>query len=81
MASTAEICEHLLRSPPQSQHAIAYNYLVPNVKGLESLIKVMDATCSTAETPGSATKPPTTTEISLFAAATEAFSKANTNCT
>ncbi|KAK1147980.1 hypothetical protein N8T08_000496 [Aspergillus melleus] len=77
MASTAEICERLLQSPPESQNAIAYNYLVPNVKGLEGLIKVLDATGSSAESSKSAT----TTEISLFAAATEAFSKANTNCT
>ncbi|KAL4918239.1 CLN3 protein-domain-containing protein [Aspergillus aurantiobrunneus] len=81
MASTAEICEHLLQNPPQSQHAIAYNYLVPNVKGLEGLIKVMDSTGIPASTAGTDTKPPTTTEVSLFAAATEAFSKANTNCT
>ncbi|KAL3489852.1 CLN3 protein-domain-containing protein [Aspergillus germanicus] len=81
MASTAEICGHLLQTPPQSQNTIAYNYLVPNVKGLEGLIKVMDATGVPASTEGSETKPPTTTEISLFAAATEAFSKANTNCT
>ncbi|KAL2833033.1 CLN3 protein-domain-containing protein [Aspergillus cavernicola] len=81
MASTAEICEQLLQNPPQSQHTIAYNYLVPNVKGLEGLIKVMDSTGVPASTTGSESAPPTTTEISLFAAATEAFSKANTNCT
>ncbi|KAL4754691.1 hypothetical protein BDW72DRAFT_200649 [Aspergillus terricola var. indicus] len=81
MASTAEICEHLLQTPPQSLNTIAYNYLVPNVKGLEGLIKVMDATGASASTAGSKTTPPTTTEISLFAAATEAFSRANTNCT
>ncbi|KAL5003574.1 CLN3 protein-domain-containing protein [Aspergillus recurvatus] len=81
MASTAEICEHLLQTPPQSLNAIAYNYLVPNVKGLEGLIKVMNSTGASASTAGSKTTPPTTTEISLFAAATEAFSKANTNCT
>ncbi|KAL4893102.1 hypothetical protein BDV59DRAFT_32314 [Aspergillus ambiguus] len=77
MASTAEICEHLLKTPPESQNAIAYNYLVPNVRGLENLIKVMDATGAPAQT----TSSDTSTEISLFAAATEAFSKANTNCT
>ncbi|PLB47785.1 hydroxymethylglutaryl-CoA lyase [Aspergillus steynii IBT 23096] len=81
MASTAEICERLLRSPPQSQNAIAYNYLVPNVKGLEGLIKVLDATGVSEEATESSGKPTTSTEISLFAAATEAFSKANTNCT
>ncbi|KAJ5666678.1 hypothetical protein N7462_011087 [Penicillium macrosclerotiorum] len=81
MASTAEICEQLLTSPPQSQNTIAYNYLVPNIKGLESLVKIMDATGVPAESAGSESKAATTTEVSLFAAATEAFSKANTNCT
>ncbi|KAJ5094636.1 hypothetical protein N7456_010497 [Penicillium angulare] len=75
MASTSEICEQLLTSPPPSQNTIAYNYLVPNIKGLESLVKIMDATGVPADS-----KPGTTTEVSLFAAATEAFSKANTNC-
>lgn len=81
MASTSEILQHLLKSPPQSQHTIAYNYLVPNVKGLENLVKIMDAEGATAESPATESKPGTRTEISLFAAATEAFSKANTNCT
>lgn len=81
MASTTEICEHLLKTPPDSQHAIAYNYLVPNVRGLENLMKVLDTTGVPAEAPGSTTKPPTSTEISIFTAATEAFTKANTNCT
>ncbi|OJJ80533.1 hydroxymethylglutaryl-CoA lyase [Aspergillus glaucus CBS 516.65] len=76
MASTAEICEQLLQSPPESQTAIAYNYLVPNVKGLENLIKVMEANTS-----GIPSKSTTSTEVSIFTAATEAFSKTNTNCT
>ncbi|ODM16095.1 hypothetical protein SI65_08529 [Aspergillus cristatus] len=76
MASTAEICEQLLQSPPESQTAIAYNYLVPNVKGLENLIKVMEANASSIPP-----KSTTSTEVSVFTAATEAFSKANTNCT
>lgn len=80
MASTAEICEQLLTSPPESQHTIAYNYLVPNIKGLESLVKIMDTAGVPAEPSGSDQKAATTTEISLFAAATESFSKANTNC-
>lgn len=76
MASTAEICEQLLQSPPESQTAIAYNYLVPNVKGLENLVRVMEANTSSISP-----KSTTSTEVSVFAAATEAFSKANTNCT
>ncbi|KAJ5902882.1 hypothetical protein N7495_003410 [Penicillium taxi] len=75
MDSTAQICETLLLSPPPSKDTIAYNYLVPNIKGLEGLVRIMEATGVPAETPAA------TTEISLFAAATEAFSKANTNCT
>ncbi|KAJ5608786.1 hypothetical protein N7528_009353 [Penicillium herquei] len=81
MASTSEICEQLLTAPPPSQHTIAYNYLVPNIKGLESLVKIMDATGVPADATGIDSKAATTTEVSLFAAATEAFSKANTNCT
>lgn len=81
MTSTSEILQHLLRSPPQSRHAITYNYLVPNVKGLENMVKIMNTEADTVDTPGTPSKPATTTEISLFAAATEAFSRANTNCT
>ncbi|KAJ9409715.1 hypothetical protein DTO045G8_2641 [Paecilomyces variotii] len=80
MASTSEILQHIVKSPPQAKNEIAYNYLVPNIKGLENLVKVMEAEGASAQIPGTAEKPPITTEISLFAAATEAFSKANTNC-
>ncbi|EEH35168.1 hydroxymethylglutaryl-CoA lyase [Paracoccidioides lutzii Pb01] len=82
MASTPEILSYLLKTPPKATHSIAYNYLVPNIKGLQNLVKIMEADCppaSEASSPHSPPKP--TTEISLFAAATEAFSKANTNCT
>lgn len=44
-------------------------------------MKIMDTTGVSADSPGSESKPATTTEVSLFAAATESFSKANTNCT
>ncbi|CAG8947539.1 unnamed protein product [Penicillium salamii] len=81
MASTAEICEHLLTKPPPAQSTIAYNYLVPNIRGLESLVKVMEETGVPADASGETSEAATTTEVSLFAAATEAFSKANTNCT
>lgn len=76
MESTAQICEYLLKTPPNSEHAIAYNYLVPNVKGLQNMVNIMDSVVA-----GSSSKTSTAPEISLFAAATEAFSKANTNCT
>lgn len=81
MESTADIFERLLQSPPQSNHAIAYNYLVPNIKGMENLVKVMGDVGISTETLGSPSKPATITEISVFTAATESFTKANTNCT
>lgn len=79
MASTSEILQHLIKTPPQSHNQIAYNYLVPNIRGLENLIKVLEAEGATAGSRGDS-KSTTTTEVSLFAAATESFSKANTNC-
>jgi hydroxymethylglutaryl-CoA lyase len=103
MASTSEILDNVLRRVPEAPHPIAYNYLVPNLRGLESLLKVLEAapsgpfTSSSYPTPppspspitssqnpnGMPTSKPTanTTEISLFAAATEKFSRTNTNCT
>ena len=81
MANTAEICEKILASPPQSTNTVSYNYLVPNIKGLESLVQIMDATKTPTESAGPDAQVSALTEISLFAAATEAFSKANTNCT
>ncbi|KIX02084.1 uncharacterized protein Z518_08023 [Rhinocladiella mackenziei CBS 650.93] len=96
MASTAEILETLLENPPSAPHGIAYNYLVPNIRGLENLIKIFQAKHAQNPT-GQPTPPPSphpeqsqgqdpitstsnSTEVSLFAAATETFSQKNTNC-
>ncbi|EXJ72973.1 hydroxymethylglutaryl-CoA lyase [Cladophialophora psammophila CBS 110553] len=103
MASTAEILESILTHPPPAPHGIAYNYLVPNIRGLENLLKIFRA--KSARNPSSYPTPPpsprpeqaqgqsettpssqvevqsaNSTEISLFAAATETFSQKNTNC-
>lgn len=131
MANSAEVLNHILGHPPPAPYSIAYNFLVPNLKGLENFIKASgDAVNKNGETapitsPEDPNEPPTpppspkpkeeevpasntstqdpnempsttsgvdstlgqkktssplSTEISLFAAATEAFSKANTNC-
>jgi isopropylmalate/homocitrate/citramalate synthase len=98
MASTAEILDSILTEPPTAPQGIAYNYLVPNIKGLEALVKRMQAhkaenpTGSTLPTPPPSPQPgqsqggagetlsANSTEISLFAAATETFSQKNTNC-
>lgn len=86
MASTSDILSHLLRNPPQSPHPIAFNYLVPNVKGLENLVKTAEeagglSPSGSSQNNGTSTEKNHSTEISLFAAATEGFSQANTNCT
>ena len=126
MANSTEILHHLHAHAPAAPGPIAYNFLVPNPKGLDNFLKargakVEDAASaispeerkeyptpppsprplgepapimsnqdpnakpSNSSTGGSFTPPAITSkntlEISLFTAATEAFSKANTNCT
>ncbi|KAK4948175.1 hypothetical protein LTR10_013230 [Elasticomyces elasticus] len=92
MASTTEILEKILTSPPSAPQGIAYNYLVPNIRGLETMVKTLQvkgAQASGYPTPAASPQSeqsPTSTsasnssEISLFAAATETFSQKNTNC-
>lgn len=132
MANSADVLNHLLGHPPNTLHPINYNYLVPNLKGLQNLLKTVDdANPATLEPhlsrpsddpkapltpppspkeqkasepapitstqdpnempsdtsdvgdpakPGSSSMSENQTEISVFTAATEAFSKANTNC-
>ncbi|KAL8651177.1 MAG: hypothetical protein Q9226_004818 [Calogaya cf. arnoldii] len=131
MANSADVLNHLLGHPPSAPYPITYNYLVPNLKGLQNLLKtaegVKPSTAShlsrpTEDSESLPTPPPSPkeqeeaepasitstedpnempsdtsgvndplkpasssasgnqTEISLFTAATEAFSKANTNC-
>lgn len=112
MDSTANILETILEKPPSAPKGIAYNYLVPNKRGLENLIKIYQGkegrNASGYPTPPpsphteqargqgpitstqdpnamssidpSASSATNTTEVSLFAAATETFSHKNTNC-
>ena len=70
MDSTADVIVGMERLP--GRH---YPVLVPNLKGLELLLDVL------ARNPASPGRPPPTDEIAIFTAATDAFCKANTNCT
>ncbi|MCJ1397804.1 hypothetical protein MMC11_001000 [Xylographa trunciseda] len=122
MANSAEVLNYILGHPPEASHHIAYNFLIPNLKGLENMIRAsgvgspsleeapptpppspksegeepapitstedpneMPSSTSGVDNPvepaKSSSSTPFSVEISLFAAATEAFSKANTNCT
>lgn len=80
MANSDTVLSLLLKSPPPVAHSIAYNYLVPNITGLERLVRVLEAP-AVQSPPQSAVVPPPITEISFFTAATDAFSRANTECT
>lgn len=57
----------------QRRKGLHYPVLVPNVKGLEILLDLLSEQ--------SKSDIPYTNEIAIFTAATDAFAKANTNCT
>lgn len=40
MASTGEILSDLIQNPPSETQSIAYNYLIPNIRGLENMVKI-----------------------------------------
>ncbi len=102
MANSAEVMNDILIHPPPAAVPIAYNFLVPNMKGLENFLsqsKIDNPTSQKMEgidepAPLTSTQNPNempsreasvpiqkSLEISIFTAATEAFSKTNTNCT
>lgn len=67
MAGTADVLKGIEHLPN-----VHYAVLVPNQKGLDDLITLLDSNPS---------NPPLTDEVSVFTAATDAFTKANLNCT
>ncbi|EKM56740.1 uncharacterized protein PHACADRAFT_254033 [Phanerochaete carnosa HHB-10118-sp] len=70
MAGTADVISRMERLPGNY-----YPVLVPNLKGLELLLDLL-----AKHPPSAGGPPPPTNEIAVFTAATEAFCKANTNC-
>ncbi|EJD02005.1 aldolase [Fomitiporia mediterranea MF3/22] len=69
MAGTADVLSQMERLP-----GVHYPVLVPNTRGLDDLLRLL----------ASPSKPdtlPRVNEIAVFSAATDAFSRANTNCT
>ena len=68
MACTAEVLKTM-----QRVKGLHYPVLVPNLKGLELLLDLLSEQ--------SAADVSYTDEIAVFTAATDAFAKANTNCT
>ncbi|KIJ37107.1 hypothetical protein M422DRAFT_33958 [Sphaerobolus stellatus SS14] len=66
MAGTSEVLTGIQQLPN-----VRYPVLVPNMKGLESLLELLHSSSNR--------NPPLTNEIAIFTAASESFSKANTN--
>ena len=130
MANSSEVLNYLLGYSPAAPAPIAFNFLVPNLKGLQNFLKASGtdiAPITSSEEPNQTPTPPSSLnssksgdtgeqgpitsrkdetkmssdtsskdnptqpdrssassnsmEVSLFTAATETFSKANTNCT
>lgn len=67
MAGTADVLKGIQRYP-----GVHYPVLVPNLRGLQDLFSLLDANPADL---------PLTDEVSVFTAATEAFTRANLNCT
>ncbi|KAH7046565.1 hydroxymethylglutaryl-CoA lyase [Macrophomina phaseolina] len=93
MANSSEILKHILETPPQSPVPITYQFLMPNEKGLDNFLNVYNAHAAQPTDAAPNTSPedpnalPTGTptaappiEISIFTAATESFTRKNTNC-
>ncbi|KAH7122277.1 hydroxymethylglutaryl-CoA lyase [Dendryphion nanum] len=92
MANSSDILQHILGSPPRSAKPITYQWLLPNVKGLDNFLSLWGANNKLGQdgyptpppSPGAEENltPPTTPihEISIFTAATETFTQKNTNC-
>jgi hydroxymethylglutaryl-CoA lyase len=76
MANSSEILESILENAPSSPHPITYQWLLPNVKGLDNFFKVWESKGSSKQDAGA----PPETELSIFTAATESFTQKNTNC-
>jgi hydroxymethylglutaryl-CoA lyase len=67
MGGTADVLKGINR-----QKGVHYAVLVPNKRGLDDLVALLDSHPSDV---------PLTDEVSVFTAATDAFNKANLNCT
>ena len=87
MGNSSEILTHLLQHPPASPRPLTFSFLAPNIKGMETAAAILAQHPSAYDTethrlastaPHKAHKP--ALEIAVFAAATEAFSQRNLNC-
>jgi hydroxymethylglutaryl-CoA lyase len=89
MANSSEILQRILQKPPESSDPIVYQFLVPNSKGVDNFLSVYRNPSSIQSSQDPLTPPPSPpseqaprpeVELSIFTAATEAFTQKNTNC-
>jgi hydroxymethylglutaryl-CoA lyase len=104
MAASDQVLSSILSNPPQAPKPMTYQWLLPNVKGLDNYFKTMNASPTdsypspppsreSSPAPNTSSQDPNampsatskipagqTHEVSIFMAATEAFSQKNTNC-
>jgi len=95
MAASDEILKYILKNPPQSLNPISYSFLAPNMRGFEnarSILRQYPTSFSGFPTPPSSpssisnesandlSQVNPSIEISVFAAATETFTRKNLNC-
>lgn len=84
MANSSEVLKHILQTPPKSTEPITYQFLMPNEKGLDNFLDIYNTHVKASPKDHNATSPTTPatppTEISIFTAATETFTRKNTNC-
>ena len=88
MRHSSEVLKSILLNPPKSKSHISYNFLVPTLRHFGSFLEAVAPTGPSSidgifrqepQTKDDA-QPAFSTEISVFAAATESFSQANINC-
>jgi hydroxymethylglutaryl-CoA lyase len=76
MANSSSILEHILYAQTRSATPVTYQWLLPNVKGLENYYRTTDTSIKSSDTTSISSRH----EASIFMAATESFSQRNTNC-
>ncbi|CAD6911364.1 unnamed protein product [Tilletia laevis] len=80
MADSASVLTRLPQVLPPNLHSkLSFPVLVPNAKGLDTLLSLLASSRSNTDPQSSGA--PLTDEISVFTAASDAFTRANTNCT
>ena len=90
MANSSEILDSILNKPPEAPDPIIYQFLVPNKKGVNNFLTTYNKQ-NTSSASDPLTPPPSpkaesagsaapAVELSIFTAATETFTRKNTNC-